>query len=187
MSVKSTTSTGTCGYCSDEYLIANSVKGSYCSTECYHKHRGEKALNTFRWDHRKCSTCGRIRAEVEPPKPDEGFAVDGQAYDSAWHVEDGVVHYESFGQDESAEAAIGFRTATVNEEEGCVCGTLERTGDGHFDVLHNVETFQTLLRVHKRIKEAAIDGQREDWPSKAALFRNLRESNDLAYSVGKAL
>jgi hypothetical protein len=63
----------------------------------------------------------------------------------------------------------------------------KRTGDGHFDVLGAIETDAILLRLRQRIKEAAIDGQREDWPSKGDLLRHYEQTEDLAYSIGASL
>lgn len=186
MSVQANTPTGTCKYCQSDFPLPG-IQRDYCNEECLYRDKGEKALNTVHNEHTVCSTCGRIRAEVTPPKPDEAFAIDN-AYGGAYFSDHDTVSFEAFGQEESAKASVGFRKATVHEQDGaCVCGTLERTGDGHFDILHNLETFDTLLRIHQRIKDAAIDGQREDWPSKAELFKTYRETEDLAYSVGKAL
>jgi len=179
----------TCWECAEcgECYEPPAVEGSFCSEYCYHIHNGNSALNTVKNDHTKCSSCGRVRATVELPKPEEAFAVE-EAYDGAYHVDSGEVTYDAFGQEESAKAAIGFRHPTTNEDgEACKCGTIARTGEGHFDVLGAIETDAILLRLRKRIKEAAIDGQREDWPSKGDLLRHYEQTGDLAYAVGASL
>ena len=174
-----------CEYCEGEYT--EGFNEDYCSEQCFFSRKGEKALNTIHNDHTKCSTCGRPRAEIELPKPDELFAIE-YTYGSAYHLDDGEVSYEAFGQSESAKAAIGFRLSTENEDGGaCLCGTIEKTGDGHFDLLGPIETEAILIRISERIKEAAIDGQREDWPSKGELLSTYEETEDLAYSVGVSL
>jgi len=102
-----------CAVCGDE--TENPIEGSFCSERCYHTKQGEKALNTVRTDHTVCSTCGRIRALTEPPKPEDAFAT---VVDGAFNSVGGVVTYDSFGQDESQQAAIGFRYPTDAEEQG---------------------------------------------------------------------
>lgn len=177
-----------CKVCKDSYEAGEGgPERDLCSTRCYHRNQGEKALRTVYNDHTLCSTCGRKRAEVTLPKPDEAFAID-ESYDAAWNVVDGQVTYENYGQQESAKASIGFRLPTIHEVDGhCRCGTMEKTGDGHFDVLGPVETDFILIQLRNRIKEAAIEGQRETWPSKGEMLRTFEETGDLEYSVGVSL
>jgi len=175
---------GTCLHCGEQFTLPG-VDRDYCSERCYHTKQGAKALNTIRTDHTVCSSCGRIRASTEPPKPEEHFA---DKYGGAYNTVDGDVTYDAFGQAESQQAAIGFRYPTDAESHGtCACGTMDKQGDGHFDVLHTVATEAYLLRLRDRIKEAAIDGQRETWPSRGVLLRVFRDTQDLEYAVGRAL
>jgi len=190
MSVSSdTTRQYQCNVCKTRYEAGDGYDHAenICSEWCYLKDKGQRALHHVQNDHRHCSSCGKQRATVELPKPDEAFAID-ESYDGAFCVDDGEVTYEAFGQTESAKAAIGFRYPTPAEKDGsCECGQISRTGDGHFDVLGAIETDAILLRLRKRIKEAAIDGQREDWPSKGDLLRHYEQTEDLAYAVGASL
>jgi len=182
MSVQSATQT-TCSYCGE--TTEDYFSPGYCSEQCYFREKGEKALNTVRTDHTRCSSCGRIRATTSPPKPEEAFAT---VVDGAFNRVDGDVTYDAFGQDESQQAAIGFRHPTDAEEQGiCECGTMGKQGEGHFDVLNGVATDAYLLRLRDQIKEACIEGQRETWPARGDLLRIYHDTQDLEYAVGRAL
>lgn len=60
-----------CSYCGEPYRDGTGDGGSFCSYRCHDDHQREKAANnvieTIRKDHRFCSTCFRLIAEVEKP------------------------------------------------------------------------------------------------------------------------
>lgn len=178
-----------CAHCDGERQPNATVKGSFCSRECWYKHKGRKALNTIQFDHTVCGTCGRVRATVENPRPEGQKWYLEQPKDGTftYNPESDSVDFETWGQTETIEAAIGRRYSTPNEQGGaCKCGTIS-TVEAH-DILRNIELDKVLVRLFKRLREKERDGELSNTPDKDSLFSAFKESNgDFAYAAGRAL
>lgn len=61
------TETYQCETCGGQTPAHAIVAGSFCSTECYARHRGQKLLNILEHDHRFCFTCfARLKTTERP-------------------------------------------------------------------------------------------------------------------------
>lgn len=92
-----------------------SVRGSYCSAECYFRHRGHKALKNLEKDHRFCRTCfGRVKEIEDPP---EGL-----------DVPEFVVGYQ-YGTPRATTAAREYDRdglpPLIRQRLGCRCGATD--------------------------------------------------------------
>lgn len=176
-----------CKRCNDTFEIG--YQRGYCSEECWYAYKGDKALNTIRHDHRLCGSCFRVRAEVEKPRPiDQDWYID-QPKDGTFTLnpEEDTVDFETFGQEESYEAAIGRRYPTPNEDESgaCLCGTI-RTTEEH-DILRPIELDNVLARLFKRLCEKERDGELDNRPDRKTFLRSFKDTRCIEYAVGKAL
>lgn len=102
--------------CDTAFEEGAAVAGSYCSTRCRDTATGEKILNAIRHDHRVCSTCFRLRKEIETPTDD----------------------YRRRFTDLQNEAIVGYESLTEHAGYGefgveCVCGAV----DGEWDWLRS--------------------------------------------------
>jgi len=61
-----TVSTDTCAdrECANEFRFAEAVAGSFCSSECFYRHRGRNIRTEIAADHRFCATCFGTLKEV---------------------------------------------------------------------------------------------------------------------------
>lgn len=120
------TRTFECEVCGDQMTAAASVRGSFCSTGCYDRHRARKRardiLATIRKDHRFCGTCFRQTKEVERPPSDR------------WGLPDCVIGFE-------------YRTEHADEGEKTVAtdeyGHETLVGHGIVCECGNTQHFQT--------------------------------------------
>jgi len=194
--MSATTPQQTCDYCGTaepvSQLVQPTPNNNYCSETCYLRHRGVKALNQVRQDHRLCASCGRQLKELD--KPPEEF----------------VERIKRTNGPATAEAIVGFQDRTpegdtgIKEYEGeheasplyregtiCDCGVVDtREGD---DTLREREwqsvlaNFVQVLRLLER--EGAIM-ERLDVQLFAAVFKKSREKHgtgDLELALGAGL
>lgn len=160
----------------------------YCSKQHYFEHTGREALDSLKYDHRICGSCYRVRAVVSPPRHhSEWYLEEPKDGTFTLNPEEDTVDFETFGQEESYEAAIGRRYPTPNEDESgaCLCGTI-RTTEEH-DILRPIELDKVLARLFKRLCEKERDGEIDDRPDKRTFLESFRDSRCLEYAVGKSL
>lgn len=203
----------TCAYCDGDRDADSSVKGSFCSSECYYKHKGDKALNILRHDHRLCPSCGRWLKTVETPSSewinDHGSALhvaldnggeitsrNGQQILDATECSDvqpTQVDAIKGVQDrtEHAESAVKEFEGQAEDSRiyrlgtGCECGITNPT-ERDSD-LQTVELEVVLANYVKRCRELEAEGQLSERIDKGVFFQTYKESRDLLFSLGKAL
>lgn len=169
MSTRPTTLTSaTCSYCDGERDPDASIRGSYCSRDCYHREKGENALGELRREHSICSACFRKRVEVEYPS-------------DTWIRKHG----------EPPDAFVGFKYPLphLRKEGGlvyCGCGTVEHYSDNEF--VRPWELREVALNLHARLQELYEEHAIAHDPDGVELMRALRESEcDWALAVGRAI
>jgi len=175
-----TDSTAECEHCSGERDMYDSVEGSFCSKECYHKHRGGKFLNTLKYDHRYCHGCLSQLKEVERPTDEQLRSIDGM---------------------HSAESVVGFQYRTPNADTGeitvradvidtvatgVVCGNCGTT-DHRDAFMRDFEPTEAAKRLRKRVKETREEGQHSKQFDTSAFVEAWNESHDWTLSLGRAL
>jgi len=206
-----TVPTGTCFECRDEFELPGYNKDC-CSEDCYYKHKGEMKLNLLRYDHRLCASCGRWLKEVaEPPEGwvedchsivehalDHGGEISGDGGELVLDITECATTRRT-----AAECVVGFQTRTENAEivekefsketfqkvyqmgTGCVCGTTDtRTTDA---ALQGIELATVLANYVHRFRELEREGQLDQRINKEAFFNSYKESENIPYSLGKAL
>lgn len=145
------------------------IRGSYCTTGCFYRDKGENIRQKIRQDHRFCATCFRVRKEIT--KPPETFLRS-----RAVLIRDTI---------------IGFETATecLNYGHGltwCACGSIDHDGD--YDWLREMELRTAATNAIALLCQLEEEGQLSQRPDPQRLRRTLRQSGldwDLAF--GKAL
>jgi len=202
-----------CVYCGGERTPGGGVRGSFCSNACHYKHKGEKAVNILRHDHRLCASCGRWVKEVSRPddewKHERASAVETVLNNGGeYHNVDGVgialdATAASDTRPTATEQVIGFQYATENathvEKEypideyrvhygtglGCACGmTNTRETD---NILRGVELASVLANYVVVFRELEREGQLDQRISKDRFFNTFRETRDIEHAVGKGL
>lgn len=144
-----------CSYCGDPYRDGTGDGGSFCSVRCHDDHRREKAaanvLEVIREDHRFCSTCFRLIAEVEKPPEKWGIpsCVIGYQY--------GTKHARTVWQESNGRKKTGI---------GCQCGNCQHYhGDETLrrrrliTATHYLNCAADLLRIEGKI-DTAVDRER---------------------------
>lgn len=106
-----------CSHCGGPRRPATSVRGSFCSSECYRSHRRQKQaeaiLEPIRKNHRFCATCfGRLK-EVE--RPEGASCVVGPSSHDDWG--------------DAADVFVGWQYLTETAE----VGEISRHADGDRD------------------------------------------------------
>lgn len=158
-----------CEYCESAFDPATSIKDSFCSLDCYHRHRGEQLLRKIRHDHRFCATCYRVRKEIDRP-PDPWLRKRARLI---------------------REAVIGFEYPTPNLHHGpgftyCECGSVDHTTAHEWVRDGNIrDSIENCLAVlHQLYHEGQLDTQ----PDKYRLVRTLYDNEcDWALAIGRAL
>lgn len=169
MSTQTTTpETVSCEYCPSEFSVDAGIRGSYCSTECFHREKGDAAIGELERDHRVCGTCFQKRSEVEYPSAE-------------WVRDNGS----------PPEAFIGFEYTTryVSESHGmkhCTCGTVEHSSTNEFLRLWFLR--ETAMNLYVRLKELYEQDKVAHRPDGVTLMEALRESKcDWALATGRCI
>lgn len=204
--------TGTCFECGTEFELPGYDK-DYCSADCRHQHKGEKAVNTLKHDHRLCATCGRWLKDIERPT-EEWAETHASVFESVLDTGGELHNVESVGlaldatdaggkRSTSVDAVIGYQYGTENavtvEKErqiddfraqyslgiGCVCGTTDPSESD--EILQEIELATVLANYVTVFRALEREGQLDQRIDKDRFFRTYKESRDLEYSLGKAL
>lgn len=167
MSVQTTVrETFECARCGGPRQKRTSVKGSFCSLGCYYAHKGAKALNTIREDHKTCSSCFRPVKTVYRPDDSECYQLRKKPL---------IIR----------EAFVGFETDTQYADRGmwgieCKCGTVNQSDED--EMCRDGVAYEWFLWQHFQAS------QELDATFDIATFADLMwEHNDLERAVGEAL
>jgi len=172
-----------CAWCDEERDPQASVRGSFCSRDCWLRHKGDKALNQLRHDHRFCVSCGRQLKELEEP-PDETLRQINGAESThslvGYQYRTPQADIGEIQRDGPTEYQDRIHTGTI-----CECGVTDgREADPDLrqleidTVLKNLAT--TLLALWD---EGAIDKKLDV----RRYTRTYAESEDFALAVGRGL
>lgn len=210
MFAQSDVPTGTCFECRDEFELPG-YNNDVCSEECYYRHKGEKAENILRNDHRLC-TCGRQLKEVNPPSQEwqetkqsaletvlehggEYHNVDNQLTLDATEASDrrptntdcviGFQHRTQHAETVEKEFEVGDYHRTYATGTGCECGITD-TRDIDED-LRATELATVLANFVYLFRELYHEGQLDQRINKDIFFREYKRSQDITYALGKAL
>lgn len=159
----------TCSHCNDDRDPHASIRGSYCSTECFHRAKGEAALGELKKDHTICSTCYNVRKEIERPS-------------ERWIEAHGEI---------AASAFVGLEHPTkhLRRSDGllyCECGAVEHNASHEFiKVLVLYETATNLL---ERLEELYAQDKVANPPDGVTLMQTLRETGcEWPLAVGRCI
>lgn len=159
----------TCSYCDGERDPDASVRGSYCSLECYHRQKGENALGELDDDHAVCSTCYQQRKDIEHPS-------------ESWVQAHGAIAAGAF-------CGIEYPTRHLHRDDGltyCECGTVEHYADHGF--VKRAILFRTATNLYERLVELHAEDRIADEPSAPVLLDALRETDcDWPLSTGRCI
>jgi len=209
MSTRPKQATKTCKECETTY---DTGYGFFCGERCYYTHKGEKALNNLKHDHRLCANCGSWLKQVSRPT-DEWRQLKGSALQVA--LENGGILTKANGKQildytDVADVGVipvdsvcGFEHATEHAENvhkefqideyrstfgtglGCKCGVTDpRDID---ETLRKIELASVLANYVLVFREFYQEGQIDQQISKKQFFNTFKESQDIEYSLGKAL
>jgi len=163
-----------CSYCGGTRSPETSVKGSFCSIECYWKHKGENIHRQIDNDHTRCSSCYARRKTVSVP-PEE-FVRDKK-------IRNGI---------HSAESIVGFEYLEphMEREHGftyCKCGNIDHYAE--IDELRGVDLQDVLVNLWSLLIEYYEQDQFGDnRPDKEILFDTLKESDlDWRLALGRSV
>lgn len=182
MSIQSETALE-CAWCDGPREPEASVRGSFCSRACWLRHKGDRALNVVRHDHRFCVSCGRQLKTIEEPTDETLRQIEGA---------------------ESTRALVGYQYRTPAADIGeisnegahqhseitrmgtvCSCGvTDQREASPALREVELADVLANLFKVLYRLwDEGAIDRQ----PDSDAYFDGYEQERDFTYAVGRAL
>lgn len=185
----SETESAECSHCDGPRDPHASVHGSFCSTQCWLAHKGEKALEAIQQDHRFCATCYRQIKEVERPSDEQLAAANvpksvRQAFVGFQYPTPHTAFVEDLKPIDAGTAWDSPRRK-VRGVFGCECGTIDhRVSD---DTLQSVEGGAVLLNLLQRLAQLYAEERVAHPPSKERLFGGLSETHDLEYAVGHSL
>lgn len=168
--------------CNTQFPPREAVAGSYCSTDCHHRHKGRKLLHTIQYDHKYCSNCGRQLKEIATPT--KAFLVGKPR-----HAAESIVGFE-YTTPHADTGAVDVRETPGRETvaTGVICGECGNTNqsecfpeDHTTHLLEYGQLFLDSLRAKRR--EGVHDKHVDD----AVFFEALVESGELAVSLGRAI
>jgi len=202
----------TCFECQESFDAETGFDRDYCSSECYYTHKGSKAVNNLKHDHRLCANCGRWLKRIDRPT-DEWRQVKGSALQVA--LENGGTLTRENGQQVlditdvsdtqkvTTDSVCGYEHPTEHAEYvhkefqideyrstfgtgvGCTCGVTDpRDVD---KTLREIELASVLANYVLVFRQFYNEGQIDQEISKQQFFSTFKETRDIEYSLGKAL
>lgn len=171
-----------CDHCGAPRSPETSVRGSFCSADCFYRHKGANVLAKIRDDHRLCATCFRQIKEVESP-PAWKVATLGEEISQAvtgtqYPTPDATEAVDDFSEDP-------YRTLE-RSRIACRCGNVDPSERD--DILEDVEIETIVPQLLQTLHTLEREGQLAHRPDKGRLFAALREHwRDWAFAIGRAL
>lgn len=183
----------------EENRPADAVGGSYCSADCFYRHKGRKAISEIKRNHKWCATCFRPVKSVLPPDEDcPDFAIGWQfPTEHTTHAE----HEATRSQHAvAADGSVQRQRPDVDDAQpadrvpytrwSCECGNVDLSERD--ELLEMVEIkadrvglVRTLLYC---LYDLHADGVFERPPDRDRLFDAIRENYaDWEYAAGRAL
>jgi hypothetical protein len=172
------------GGCDEEFLEGNGIQKSFCSVNCYYRHKGRKALNKIESDHRYCATCFRpVKTTLAPSEDwiDRGSSALGTALDNGGELANigGEITLDatecSQARPTATDSTVGYQYPTEHTEFvvdevdsenphrrvmrsgwGCQCGNIDLS-ERH-EVLEDVEIGSILPLLWRCLVELAESG-----------------------------
>lgn len=175
-----------CSHCEDEFDVTDAYRGSFCSPDCYQRHKGESVLRNIAGDHRWCATCFRQIKSVE--RPTAAFVDQLQGDETKASVVG--FQYETPHTERAVDEFGGDGTATRPVERsrwGCECGAVDPST--RTEVLCRVETATTIASLWACLCDLWTEDNVAHRPSRADYFAALRDGDDLDWSraIGAAI
>lgn len=173
-----------------ENQIEEYYSPGYCSERCYYKHKGDKALNLLRHDHRICASCGNFLKEIEAPTDSYDLYVqgpDGEPDEN--QLKNCLVGYQHLTPNaewvEKERQSADEYIPLIGTGTGCECGITD-TKEIDPD-LQELELAKVLSNYVKVFYELYREGQLDQRINKDVFFSEFKASNDLQYALGCAL
>jgi len=172
MSVSKSSDGYECAYCSDHYT--HGIHGSFCSHECFHKHKGENIIRQIKSDHTVCTSCFGTLKNIDKPPRDFLERIN---VENGFHTKQAIIGFE-------------YTTPRVEYEHGfsyCRCGNIDHYAE--IDELRGVDLQDVLVNLWGLLREYYQQDQFGDnKPHKEVLFDTLKESDlDWRLALGKAV
>jgi hypothetical protein len=214
MSVSKSQQLSECQHCQSAY--SHGYDGQYCSEECFHSRKGDKALNQLRQDHRLCGTCGGTLKNVEPPTEDweheHGSRVQ-VALNHGGKLVDADEPGTPYGLDltecadrraTATDSVIGFQYRTPEAEDALkeVEGPNEYARILHSttgcicgstdhtkteDILRECDPVRVLTKYTVAFRKLYRTGAIDRKIDKRTFFNSYKESRDFELALGRAL
>lgn len=200
-----------CAECGGDRDPHASVKGSYCSEECYYRHKGSKALNIVENDHRICASCLRFIKQVERA-PEEWRRKRGSPtqvaieHGAEYHTVEGEIALDATDVDArptNVDSVCGYQYGTGDSEHvvkeyetedgqrvhstglGCKCGNTDASAA--LDYPRDAEPKALLVNYIRTFRRLYDEGKAPERIDKDVFFTTFKESRDWEYALGKAL
>lgn len=171
-----------CDHCGGPRAPETSVRGSYCSAECFYRAKGANALSEISRDHRWCATCFRQIKEVETP-PD--YVIDSLGEETSQ-----AVTGTQYATPDAVEAVDDFSEDPYRTLErsriACRCGNVDPSERD--DILEDVELESIIPSLVRCLRIFEREGKVAHRPDTERLFAALREHwRDWEFAIGRAL
>lgn len=186
--------------CDAEFTAATAVKGSFCSTACWHRDKGANVLGQIRGDHTLCATC--FRQVKETYRPSEGELIDMGV---KWAIREIFVGYQTrtIHATDAVDTSYRYKLDPDDPDPaetvplvsnplkfgriGCICGDVD--GRAEDATLRSVEGYATIgTNLFAALEELADRGAIHADPN-ARRFVDALDAHpgDWAHAVGAAL
>lgn len=202
-----------CSQCGDYRNPNNCYRGSFCDEYCWYKHKGQKAQNLIKYDHRICGTCANQIKTVNPPTKDweqKHQSMQQVLLENGAELTQGPESIEIDATDVSGKrpttnAVIGFQTSTEHATDvtreygeseysvqniiktglGCECGNADTSFVS--ETLQNVDIKSVLVNYITTFWALEREGQLDQRLDKDVFIQSYKESEDLVYALGRSL
>lgn len=189
-----------CAECGGERTPETSVKGSYCSIECYHRDKGENILSQIRGDHTLCGTC--FKQVKETHRPSDAALIDlgvkwsirecfvgyQVATPNAADAVDTSYRYKLDADDPDPEAVVPLVDNPLQFGRiGCVCGDVDLRAEDA--TIRSVLGYDTVaVNLLAALEELASRDAIHDRPDPDAFVDVLDDDpEDFERAVGRSL
>lgn len=154
--------------CSTETREGELIRGSYCSLRCFHRSEGRDILRNIKHDHRFCSSCFRVRKEIDYPP--ESFIAERSKL-----VGEAMIGEEELTPQMTTESGLVY----------CTCGTIDH--DAEEKTLRHLDREEAVANLWSLLQQFAEESQVAAVPSREPFDRELAESGEVAVAIGAAI